>query len=162
MSWYETVHFWFKEEFCKLDRAWFPRKKAMIQSKVPVTWNGFVQFQADSIPHLFPLANSSQHFAFLENSFSQSSASSACPLAQRSLSENQSMCSAGSWLSSIHPAGQTEAVCVTPRMQLVLDCLVEDWKRNLLKWTRRGCGWSSSHLLPCNLQSSNSFLQQLY
>lgn len=40
----------------------------MIQSKVPVTCNGFVlvQFQADSIPHLFPLANSSQHFAFLE------------------------------------------------------------------------------------------------
>lgn len=81
-----------------------------------------------SIPHLFP-----QHFAFLEKSFSQSSASSACPLAQRSLLENQSMCSAGSWLSSIHPAGQTEAVCVNPRKQLVLDCSVEDWKRNLLK-----------------------------
>lgn len=83
----------------------------MVHPKLPVICNnGFVLvwFQVDS------LANSSKHFDFLENSFSQNSESSACTLAQRSMSEKQSVHSKGHWLSSIHPAGEMEAVLCYP------------------------------------------------
>lgn len=150
----------FEEEFCKLDRPWLLSKEAMIQPKVPGTCNGFVlvPVQVDSPPHLFPLVSSSQHFHFLENSFSQNAASSACPSEQRSLREKLNMRSAGHWISCLHPAGKMEAVCVSPWIQLVLGYTVKDWKRNLLKWTQRACGCPSSHLFPCNLQSISSFL----